>query len=82
VNGVSKDTSLRNPSGINGYDGRGSEQGIRGYRRWNRGLELDVYSCGKKDGSLVQVVGCGWKAQPRLCINADLWLVQTRWLRR
>jgi hypothetical protein len=26
----------------------------------------------------VQVVSCGWKAQPRLCINADLWLVLIR----
>jgi hypothetical protein len=30
------------------YDGLDSERGIRGYRRWNRGSELDVHSCGKK----------------------------------
>jgi hypothetical protein len=27
------------------------------------------------DGTLVQVVSCGWKSQPHLCTNADLWLV-------
>jgi hypothetical protein len=37
----------------------------------------EVHSCGKRDGSPVQVVSCGWKAQPHLCTNADLWLVQS-----
>jgi hypothetical protein len=35
--------------------------GIRGYRRWNRGFKLDSHSCGKRDGTVVQVVSCGWK---------------------
>jgi hypothetical protein len=41
----------------------------------DRSSELDVHSCGKREGTLVQVVSCGWKAQPRFCTNADLWLV-------
>jgi hypothetical protein len=44
-----------------------SERGIRGYHRWNRGLELDV-----------QVVSCGWKAQPLFCTDANMWLVLIR----
>jgi hypothetical protein len=43
--------------------------------RWNRGSERDGHSCGKSDGTLVQVVSCGWKAQPHFRTNADLWLV-------
>jgi hypothetical protein len=42
----------RRPSGFDGQDCRDSERGIRGYRRWNRGLKLDVHSCGKRDGTL------------------------------
>jgi hypothetical protein len=34
------------------YDGQGSEWGIRGYRRRHRGFELEVYCCGKTDGTL------------------------------
>jgi hypothetical protein len=41
-------------------------------------VSSDAHSCGKRDGSLVQVVSCGWKAQPRFCTNADLWLVLIR----
>jgi hypothetical protein len=46
--------------------------------RWNRGSERDGHSCGKRDGTLVQVVSCGWKAQPHFCTNAGLWLVLIR----
>jgi hypothetical protein len=42
----------------------------------------DAHSCGKRDGSLVQVVSCGWKAQPHFYTNADLWLVLIRLLRQ
>jgi hypothetical protein len=53
------------------YDGQGGERGIREHRR--------VHSCGKRDGTLVQVVSCGWNAQPHWCINANLWLMLIRW---
>jgi hypothetical protein len=65
---------FRSPSGSDGF---WSPSGSNEKRR-RKPSGFDGQNCRASDGSLVQVVSCGWKAQPHFCTNADLWLVLIR----